>query len=57
MSKSAISATGVSWTDYWSGTSVHAARYYQILAMLKYCKSRYGTPAKAWAHEVSDGWW
>jgi len=57
MGKSQIADAGVSWSNYWNGTSVHAARYYQIVALLKYCKTRYGTPANAWAHEVADGWW
>ncbi len=57
LGKPQVAATGVSWTDYWNGTSVHAARYYQIVAMLKYCKTRYGSPSAAWAHEVADGWW
>lgn len=55
LTKSNISTYNVSWDHYWNGSSTHAARYYQIVAMLRYCKARYGTPEKGWAHEVSDG--
>ena len=57
MSQSSVTGTGVSWNSYLKGTSAHSVRYYQLEAAFKYCKARYGTPAKAWAHEVNDGWW
>jgi hypothetical protein len=39
-----------------SGNSHGGARG-QIAWGLQYIKNRYGTPAKAWAHEVSQGWY
>ena len=57
LTKANIATYKVTWDHYWNGSSTHAARYYQIVAMLRYCKARYGTPAKGWAHEVADGWW
>jgi len=56
-SKTSLPGTGVSWTCYWDGCSGLRAAVWQNIAALRYTKSRYGDPAKAWAHEVSYGWW
>lgn len=57
MSRSLISGEGVSWNEYWSGNSSHAAGWYQCLAGELYIKNRYGTPAAAWQHERDYGWY
>jgi hypothetical protein len=58
MNRSAVvNEAGVSWSRYRNGTSAHPARYYQLLAALRYCERRYGSPANAWAHHQSHGWW
>lgn len=57
MSKTNIAAENVSWDHYWNGSADHTIAYYQLLAALRYCKDRYGSPANGWAHEVNYGWW
>ncbi|HTZ42256.1 MAG TPA: hypothetical protein VMB79_00205 [Jatrophihabitans sp.] len=57
MSKSLIASENVSWDHYWNGSADHHIGYYQLLAALRYCKERYGSPANAWSHEVNYGWW
>jgi len=57
LSKANISAANVSWDHYWNGSASHVIAFYQLLAALRYCKQRYGTPADGWAHEVKHGWW
>jgi hypothetical protein len=39
----------------WGGNPFTAAG--QFTAMFNYIRSRYGTPAGAWAHELSAGWY
>lgn len=57
MSKTNVVAYNVSWDNYLNGTAAHHIAYYQLLAALRYCKARYGSPAAGWAHEVSNNWW
>jgi hypothetical protein len=57
MSKTNIAAYNVSWDHYWNGSSAHHIAYYQLLAAMRYCKDRYGSPAAGWAHEVNYNWW
>ena len=56
-SMTSLAGTGVTWTCYWYGCSGLRAAVWQDIAALRYAKSRYGDPAKAWAHQVSYGWW
>ncbi len=57
MSSTSVKVTAVSWNSYLHGTSAHPVSWYQIEAALLYAKSRYGSPAAGWAHEVNYGWW
>ncbi len=57
MSPASVSPTGVSWDHYVNGSSTHPATFYQTLAAMRYCKSRYGDTTTAWQHEVNSGWW
>jgi hypothetical protein len=58
MNRSAVvNEAHVSWNKYVHGTSAHPARFYQLLAALRYCQHRYGNPTKAWAFHQSHGWW
>jgi hypothetical protein len=57
MSKTNIAAYNVTWDHYWNGSSSHVIAFYQLLAALRYCKDRYGSPAAGWAHEVNYNWW
>jgi hypothetical protein len=43
-----VNEAKVSWQKYVHGTAAHKARYYQLLAALRYCEHRYHTPAQAW---------
>jgi hypothetical protein len=52
-----ISSEGVSYNEYWYGTKAHQAGWYQCVAGERYIRSRYGTPAAAWAHERDYGWY
>lgn len=57
MSRSLIQSEGVSWGEYWKGTQVKAAGWFQCLAGERYILHRYGNPAAAWAHERNYGWY
>jgi hypothetical protein len=57
MSKTNVLAANVTWDHYLNGSSAHHIAFYQLLAAMRYCKSRYGDPATGWAHEVNYGWW
>ena len=57
MTRSLISSEGVSWPEYWSGSSSHPPGWYQALAGELYIARRYVTPAAAWAHERNYGWY
>jgi len=57
MSSSLIAAEGVTFGDYWSGSGTEAAGWYQCTAGERYIDGRYGTPAAAWAHEKTFGWY
>jgi len=57
MSKANVLAANVTWDHYLNGSSTHHIAFYQLLAAMRYCKSRYGTPSAGWAHEVNYGWW
>jgi hypothetical protein len=52
-----INSEGVSWNQYWSGSSAHHPGWYQTFAAVKYIYSRYGNPAAAWQHEADYGWY
>jgi hypothetical protein len=52
-----VNEAGVSWQKYVHGTSAHKARYYQLLAALRYCEHRYHTPQNAWAFRQANGYW
>jgi hypothetical protein len=57
MSQSLIGSEGVTFNDYWNGSSSDAAGYYQCVAGERYIHNRYGTPAVAWQHEYTYGWY
>ncbi len=57
MSKTNVLAANVTWDHYLNGSSTHHIAFYQLLAAMRYCKSRYGSPAAGWSHEVNYGWW
>ena len=52
-----VDAAGVSWRCYWEGGCTKDRRYHQLLAAMRYAKSRYGTPAGGWDHIRTHGWW
>lgn len=57
MTPGLVATEGVSFAEYWDGTSTHEAGWYQCTAGERYILSRYGTPAAAWAHERDYGWY
>ncbi|MEC3976724.1 hypothetical protein [Amycolatopsis sp. H20-H5] len=57
MSQTSVGATGVSWSSYVNGSSAHPATFYQVLAMMRYVKDRYGDTTAAWNHEVDYNWY
>ncbi|MCW2568402.1 MAG: hypothetical protein JWN54_2499 [Mycobacterium sp.] len=57
MGTPAIDGAGISWDSYVNGSSAHPATYYQLLAALRYCKTRYHNTTDAWQHEISPGGW
>ena len=57
MSTDAVAGAGISWNSYVNGSSAHPATWYQLLAALRYCKTRYGNTTAAWQHEISPGGW
>ncbi len=52
-----IASEGVSWNEYWSGSSSEHPGWYQCTAGERYIHSRYGNPAVAWQHEADYGWY
>jgi hypothetical protein len=52
-----VADAGISWSSYLNGTSAHPATFYQVLAMMRYVKSRYGDTTTAWQHEENYGWY
>lgn len=57
MNQPLIGSEGVSWNEYWNGTSAHEAGWYQCLAGERYILHRYGNPLAAWEHERYYGWY
>jgi hypothetical protein len=57
MSSSLIVSEGVKFQQYWWGSSKQGATWFQCTAGERYIHARYGTPAAAWAHEESYGWY
>jgi hypothetical protein len=57
MTSANIAYYNVSWDHYWNGSANHTIAFYQLLAALRYCKDRYGSPAAGWQHEINYGWW
>ena len=57
MSSSLIVSEGVAFDEYWWGSRLEGATWYQCTAGERYIHARYGTPAVAWAHEESYGWY
>lgn len=57
MNQASVSGASVSWTSYVNGTSAHPATFYQVLAMMRYVKDRYGDTTTAWNHEVTYNWY
>jgi hypothetical protein len=52
-----IESEGVTWNEYWSGSSTEHPGWYQCTAGERYIHSRYGNPAVAWLHEEVYGWY
>lgn len=57
MSQGLIASEQVTWDEYWHGSKAERMGWYQCLAGERYVAARYGTPAVAWQHEGTYGWY
>jgi len=57
MNQPLIASEGVTWNEYWGGSSSEHPGWYQCTAGERYIHDRYRNPAVAWLHEEVYGWY
>ncbi len=57
MNQPLIESEGVTWDQYWGGSSSEHPGWYQCTAGERYIHDRYRNPAVAWLHEQVYGWY